>query len=341
MHCNQTSGINVSLFPISILLLLFSITGCRTGVVPDKLAVTSIPSAAFSTRLIETPTIFATVTEVVEGDGTPTATVMIQPAVGEETAVFSPPSSNTHNTPFPPLPTPQGTSNWTLKVPILMYHYISEPPADADIYRIDLSVTPNNFREQMAYLAENGFQTIDLYDLSAAITSQIDLPPKPVIITIDDGYRDAYENAFPILQEFGLKATFFVAPEFVDQEHEAYMNWPMIEELASSGMRIESISKTHADLSGQDRNFLIWQILGAQETIAAHIGYTPRYFAYPYGRYDAETIQLLEELNFWGALTTVSGHTHSFSNRFEWTRVRIQHDTQLAGFIELVEPTIR
>jgi len=222
-----------------------------------------------------------------------------------------------------------------------MYHYISEPPEDADLYRIDLSVTPNNFREQMAYLAENDFETIDLYDLSAAITDQIELPPKPVIITIDDGYRDAYENAFPILQEFGLKATFFVASEFTDQEQEAYMTWPMIEELASAEMRIESITKTHADLVGQDRDFLIWQILGSQETIAAHIGYTPRYFAYPYGQYDDQTVQILKELNFWGALTTVAGQSHSFPNRFEWTRARIRHDTPLGEFIELVDPMIR
>ncbi|RMG98577.1 MAG: polysaccharide deacetylase family protein, partial [Chloroflexi bacterium] len=236
------------------------------------------------------------------------------------------------------LPTPIGPYSWTLKVPILMYHYISVPPADADIYRYDLSVEPDNFRAQMAYLAENGYTTIDLYDLSLAITNKKELPPKPVILTFDDGYRDNYENAFPVLQEFGLKGTFFVVTEFVDRGLEAYMTWPMLEEMAAAGQRIEPHSKTHADLRNRDRDFLIWEILGSQETIAAHIGYTPRYFAYPGGRYDDAVIQILRELDYWGAVTTISGKWHGFADRYEWTRLRVRHDTTLAEFADLIDP---
>ncbi len=167
-----------------------------------------------------------------------------------------------------------------------MYHYISEPPQDADKYRKDLSITPADFRTQMAYLAANGYETVDLYDLTLAITAKKDLPEKPVIITLDDGYRDNYENAFPILQENGQKATFFVVTEFIDNGYSDYMTWEMAEEMAAAGMRIEPHSKTHADLTGREHDYLIYEILGSQETIAAHIGYTPRYFCYPGGRYD-------------------------------------------------------
>ncbi len=225
-----------------------------------------------------------------------------------------------------------------MKVPILMYHYISAPPEDADKYRLDLSVTPDDFRAQMAYLAENGYETIDLYDLSLAITAKKELPDKPVVITLDDGYKDNYENAFPILQEFGHTATFFVVTEFIDKGFDDYITWQMVEEMSAAGMRIEPHSKTHADLSGQERDYIIYEVLGSQETIAAHIGYTPRYFCYPGGRYDDTTLEVISELDFWGAVTTAGGQWHGFDDRFEWSRLRMRNTTALPEFASFVNP---
>ena len=219
-----------------------------------------------------------------------------------------------------------------------MYHYISEPPEDADKYRVDLSVAPEDFRRQMAYLAENGYNTITFEDLSRAIADQQDLPNKPVIITIDDGYRDNYENAFPILREYGLTATIFLVTDPIDQGNPNYMSWAMVEEMAAAGIRFGPHSKNHPDLRGKSRATLIWQILGSQETVAAHVGYSPLYFAYPSGRFDENTIAILKELNFWGAVTTLGGKWHGFNDRFEWTRVRVRNYTALPEFIDLVDP---
>ena len=222
-------------------------------------------------------------------------------------------------------------------MPILMYHYISIPPQDADQYRIDLSVTPENFRAQMAYLVENGYNTIDLYDLSLAIVNKRELPPNPVVITLDDGYRDNYENAFPILKEFGLKATIFVPTQFIDSGNPNHLTWEMIEEMAAYGIRFEPHSKTHPDLRDRERDFLIWELLGSQETLAAHLGYTPRYFAYPGGRYDQAVIDILTELDYWAAVTTAGGKWHGFNDRYEWTRMRVRYSYSLAEFADLVE----
>ena len=239
----------------------------------------------------------------------------------------------------PPLPTPSGVYSWTLKVPILMYHYISEPPEDADKYRKDLSVTPEDFNAQMSYLAENGFETVDLYELSLAITNKIDLPEKPIVISFDDGYLDNFENAFPILQKYGMQGTFFIITEFIDERRAGYMTWDNVEEISKAGMRIESHSKTHPDLSTAERDFIIYEVRGSQETIAAHIGYTPRYFCYPSGRYNEETMAILGELDFWGAVTTADGSWHGFDDRFEWSRVRMRNTTTLAEFKDTVNPS--
>ena len=281
------------------------------------------------------PTIIPSLTPI------PTATATEQPATLSPSP--APPTSQplvaqVAVTKPPPLPTPVGVYSWTLKVPILMYHYISIPPDDADKYRTDLSVAPSAFREQMTYLAENGFESIDLYDLSLAITDKKELPQKPIIITMDDGYRDNFENAFPILQELGMKATFFVVTELIDKEFENYMTWPMAKEMVDAGMRIEPHSKTHADLSGQEREYIVYEVLGSQESIAAHVGYTPRYFCYPGGRYDELTLEVVQDLDFWGAVTTAGGEWHGYDDRYEWSRVRMRNTTTLAEFIGLVNP---
>lgn len=234
------------------------------------------------------------------------------------------------------MPTPREVYSWTLEVPILMYHYISEPPDAADKYRLDLSTSPQLFREQLLFLADNGYQTVDLYDLTLAIVDKGELPDKPVIITLDDGYRDNYDNAFPILQELGMTATFFVTTEFIDQNNPNYMSWAMIEEMAGAGMRIEPHSKTHPDLTLQDREFIIWEVLGSQETIASHTGQRPRYFAYPSGRYNDEVLGIVSELDFWGAVTTANGNWHGFNDRFEWGRVRMRYTTSVAELSDLI-----
>lgn len=260
-----------------------------------------------------------------------------QPSFDELALFLTRPPAPLTPSPTPwPQPTPQGYFA-AVRVPILMYHYLSAPPEDADIYRTDLSVTPDNFRAQMAYLAQNGYSTVDFYALTLAMLGRKELPPKPVIVTFDDGYVDAYLNAFPILREFGFSATFFIITEFVDFEQPGYLSWPMIEEMVAAGMRMEPHTKTHQNLDKRERDYVIYQILGSQETLAAHIGYTPRYFAYPGGRYDEQVIDVLRELDFWGAVTTAGGTWHDFEQRYEWTRMRVRYTTALPEFADLVK----
>jgi peptidoglycan/xylan/chitin deacetylase (PgdA/CDA1 family) len=301
-----------------------------TGALAQKPSAT----AATVTATTETATAVPTATQMPTMTPPPTMTPTKPPT---ELAAAIPVSATATLTATPmPMPTPRDVYSWTLEVPILMYHYISEPPENADKYRSDLSTSPALFREQMAYLADNGYETVDLYDLTLAIVDKGQLPAKPVILTFDDGYQDNYQNAFPVLRELGFRATFFVATEFIDQNNPDYMSWAMIEEMAAAGMRIEPHSKTHPDLTLQDRAFIIWEVLGSQETIASHIGYRPRYFAYPSGRYNDEVQQIVAELDFWGAVTTSNGNWHGFNDRFEWGRVRMRDTTSPAELADLI-----
>jgi peptidoglycan/xylan/chitin deacetylase (PgdA/CDA1 family) len=223
----------------------------------------------------------------------------------------------------------------TLSVPILMYHYLSVPPASTDRFRLDLSVTPDHFREQLAWLKTEGFETISLYELLSALnTGSPDLPERPIILTFDDGYRDNYQNAFPLLKEFGYSATFFILTDVTDRSEQGYLTWEMLREMSNAGMDIEVHGREHFDFSNRNHDWLVFHLLGPMQTIEANLGYTPRFIAYPSGSYDSQAIAVAQELGYWGGITTHYGRLHSGGNPFELQRVRVRGGWILDDFIK-------
>lgn len=221
--------------------------------------------------------------------------------------------------------------------PILMYHYVSPLPKDADDYRIGLTVEPHIFYQQMEYLSNSDYSVVSLYEIDQALRLGIELPLNPLILTFDDGHIDHYTTVFPILKEFGLDATFFIVTEFADQARPEYMNWAQIREMADAGFSMESHSKNHPDLSNRNYDFLVYQFLGSMESLAHFTGNTPAFFAYPAGRYDNMTIDVIADTPIRRAVTTVFGAYHSTDNRYEMPRLRVTNDMGPAGIRHLIE----
>jgi peptidoglycan/xylan/chitin deacetylase (PgdA/CDA1 family) len=258
-------------------------------------------------------------------------------------APSSTPTGTATLTPYPsltpddrPPPTPDRKAR-NMRVPILMYHYVSVPPADADNYRIGLSVTPEQFRLQMQYLAENGYHTVTLDDVLYALAQGAALPPKPVVLTFDDGYTDMYTNAFPIMREYGFTGTFFIVTAWIDEQNPNYLNWAQVQEMAAAGMRIETHTKTHADLTDKPYDFLVYEILGSIESIEAYTDRRPRFLCYPAGAYDDYVRSLLPGFDLWAAVTTEAGTRHYTDALYTMKRVRIANDTTLAQFASFLE----
>jgi len=240
-------------------------------------------------------------------------------------------------TPTPTLEsTPDGIPR-TAQVPILMYHYLSEPPPGADAYRLDLSVTPDRFAEHLDRIQTEGYTAISLYQLLANLTHGAPLPAKPVVLTFDDGYRDSYTNAFPLLKTYGMTATFFVITDFMDEARPEYLTWNMAREMLSGGMAIESHGRNHVSLRGKDDDYLVWQALGSRETIEFELGVMPRFISYPGGEYDQQTIDIFQSANYWAGFTTMQGATHDNQELFELRRVRIRGTTTADDLVRLLE----
>lgn len=220
------------------------------------------------------------------------------------------------------------------QVPILMYHYVSDLPPNPDRYRRDLTVLPEDFKAQLQYLADAGHHTITLSDLYLYLTQGYPLPEKPVILTFDDGYRDAYEVVFPLLLDYGFTGTFFVLATPTHFESPGYMTWAQMKEMSDAGMEIQSHGRDHVDLRARSYDYLVYQIRGIQEAVQYHTDRLPRFFCYPSGRRDANVIAVLKSADYWGAVTTDWGTTHTRETLFEMPRIRIRGDGTLESFID-------
>ena len=305
---------------IYLLVLLLTAQGmaaCRPGT-PSSATVTNsaIPTASPTAKVAVSPTLYPTITPSPEPTQTPSPAPSSTPR---------PEAANTPTVTPTSLPqlTPDGTVR-TLRVPILMYHYISAPPEGADDVRRDLSLPPERFEEHLQYLVEQGYQSITLADLVIALQTGSALPPKPIIITLDDGYRDAYTNAYPLLVKYHMKATIFIITGLVDDNNPDYLTWAQVAEMSSHDIDIESHSVNHPDLCNRDAAYVQHELSASKQAIEARTGRTVRFFCYPSGEYDANVINLLPGEGYWAAVTTVQGIEQKSSNLYELVRLRVR-----------------
>lgn len=204
------------------------------------------------------------------------------------------------------------------QVPILMYHYIRNAEGESELGQ-NLSVSPQNFEAHVKYLKENNYETLKLVDLSdpdkKAISKIIYEKKKPIVLTFDDGYTDAYSQAWPILKKYDFVATFFIIRNYVGKDN--YMTQAQIDELAKAGMEIGSHSLTHPDLTKISPDDAQSQIALSKENTLT--------FCYPSGKYNQAIVKLIQEAGYQAAVTTKFGIADQNSSILELPRVRVEN----------------
>lgn len=218
----------------------------------------------------------------------------------------------------------------SVRVPILMYHYIGNNPNPADKARDALSIAPDVFEEQLSYLQKNGYNPISLDTLYAALKGG-SLPPKPIVLTFDDGYIDFYINAFPILRSFNFKATSFIPTGLMNQGY--YMSWSQIKEIQSSGLvSFEAHTIHHVNLPSLNPKAQQVEIAQSKKDLEAQIGVPVNFFAYPYGTSNQISWNLVKSAGFAGAVGTWYGSIESEGTQYDWPRIRIGGGLKLSDF---------
>ncbi len=208
-----------------------------------------------------------------------------------------------------------------LRVPILLYHYVEYVKDEGDTIRKSLNIVPYVFDEQIRTLKEAGFEFVTTKDLAADLDNKITLPAKSVILTFDDGYRDFYTDVFPILKKYQVKAVVYVVPNFLDRSNN--LDTWMLKEIAKSGLvEIGAHTMDHAYLSGLSLRRVRFEVEESKKTLEKLLGIDVVSFAYPYGAFDNETIDLVKKAGFTSAVSTIPGVFSMDVNRFFLYRVR-------------------
>jgi len=236
---------------------------------------------------------------------------------------------------------PQANADHALYVPVLMYHHVGEISTQErarDPIASDLTVSPSDFEAQVAYFHDRGFHSITMAQLYAALKNGSNLPSKPIIFTFDDGYKDVFVNAVPILQKYGYTGSFAIATELLGRP--TYAVWSDVAAADKAGMEILSHSENHLDLTNKiySEEDLHREIFDSKTVLESHLGHTVDFFVYPYGHYNYHVGELVAEAGYKMAFTTNYGVWIGKTNLVSEPRVRVHGVDGLSKLKSIFQP---
>lgn len=218
---------------------------------------------------------------------------------------------------------------------VLMYHKVNDVPGNP------VTVPAGLFDEQMAQLGELGYRVVSLDDVRAYYMNGVPLPPRPVLITFDDGYRDNLENAVPVLRRYGYPAVLFVPIGYLDGSrplpHEERLavrgvlnrtlDWEELADLERSGIRVESHGIGHRPLADLEVDEAAREITLSKLRLEERLGRPVRAFAYVKGseaHYRPVHLSLLRQAGYELAFTSISGANSAATDPLQLHRYNVE-----------------
>ena len=234
--------------------------------------------------------------------------------------------------PVTPAPSPVVTADFA--VPVLMYHRICNltPAEECSPLLRDLTVAPTAFDQQMAYLAANGFYVVTVEEIADALREHRSLPEKAIAITMDDGYRDNFSDAFPILQRYHFPATEFLVTATLQTP--GHLAWRDIAEMRPL-FNFQSHTVHHFDLTVLPPAELIAELAGAKATLEAALRVSITHLAYPSGAYNDTVMAAARACGYQFAWKKGGGPVTPRDDPYMLPRVRVRGDTTMEDFARL------
>jgi len=238
-------------------------------------------------------------------------------------------------------------------VPILVYHKITDMKQGLDA---QWNVPPSMFADHMAYLDSEKFNVLSLSDFYSILRRRREMPPKPVVLTFDDGYASVYRHAYPVLKAFGFPATVFIAVDYVEKRrffwwdrrvlerlpelHESLrmLSWSEILEMQSSGIvSFGSHTMTHPHLGTLPAEKIEYELATSKAVLEKRLERPVAFFAYPggiprYGDLSRETQQILIRCGYQLACTSVFGRNSFGHSAYALNRIGVGRTDTLPVF---------
>lgn len=228
----------------------------------------------------------------------------------------------------------------TIKVPILMYHHVGEPPAKASAMRRDLTVSASDFEQQAQWLHDQGFTSITLNDIYQYSQGKFTLPKKPVVFTFDDGYDDVFTDAIPILKKYGFVGSFGIITGYphLQMGDNFYASWQEIAAAFDAGNEIVCHTQDHFDGTNKkySADFIFQNLSGCQNDISSHLGSVEPIMIYPYGHYNAVYLTQAKKAGFVMGVTVHEGDVINLDDLMEIPRVRVHGREDFERFKRLI-----
>lgn len=221
---------------------------------------------------------------------------------------------------------------------VLMYHSIGDNPEF-------FTVTPVEFERQMKYLDDNGYEVIKLSQLVNILKRNWSIPSKTVALTFDDGYRDNYLNAFPLLKKYNFPAAIFLTSSLIGKSsvgrkgtHLQMLSWPEIREMAASGLiDFYPHGQSHKKMTFLAEDEAESEISQSKKILESNLAGDLNVFAYPFGDYNQRVIEAAKKCGMEAAFTIETGRTKAGDDLFELKRNSIDSKVTFAMFKGIVK----
>lgn len=220
------------------------------------------------------------------------------------------------------------------RVPVLMYHHLL--PAGEYNGGHGSIIAVESFAEQMEYLFASGYRTVTLEDFYLFVTGEKKLPPRTVVLTFDDGYASNYHYAYPILKQYHFRAVQFPITGKVNfsiprMTEEMMAQSTDVFEFHSHSHNLHYYIDDRPSLLAVSPETAREDLLRSRELLECFA------FAYPYGAFNDETIELLKETGYKMAFTIRPGYVRPGDDPFRLKRLGVYPETTLEDFTQILE----
>lgn len=234
-------------------------------------------------------------------------------------------------------------------IPVLTYHHILRDEENTRFRHTSTTTSVRAFSNQMTWLRDMGYTTLTMYQLEDYVRNRANLPARAVVITFDDGLKSVSRYAYPVLKEYGFKATAFIISSRIKRHPQKWapkaLQFMSVSELEEIKDVFDFQSHTHFlhRVDGYRRPILLSRsyhnILFDFERSRRAMGqFNPhvRYLSYPFGSYNATAVQAANDAGFHLAVTTVKGKVKPGDNPFLLKRLYILRTDSLETMSRLI-----
>ena len=223
-----------------------------------------------------------------------------------------------------------------LHIPILMYHRIDALRRTLPSITRALTVAPRDFAQQMRWLHSHGFHAVSQFQLFAALERGARLPSQPVMITFDDGYRDVFTNAAPVLARLHMPATAYVITSRISGSDPSFLTWRELAGLERDGITIGSHTVHHLELPLLTDAVALHELLASRLALQRRLHHPVQWFAYPAGAENAHAVSLVGRAGYVLAMTTHPSSLQRANAPLELGRYEVRDTTGVEGVAALV-----